>query len=256
MGRLLLDARAQEAGRYPEAENSRKLAASINEAKSDTGRQEDDVLWNERLLLALAEFADDEEAKVNESWQQLDGRYRQMLAGLRGDDEPALPPPAQIPDGGPRPAQYLGARLKAWSRLYFASKAKPMPVWLCLEAAADEIFEMRTARIGTSVGAAAVELGAIALPSRLDEKDRVKLAELLEPAGRLAELLANDQRQPSDFLAFAETWRHRLDEFSPGTSRGRLRFYDLGAFPTGALLGGQGELAASGRILAVWRPVV
>jgi hypothetical protein len=256
MSRLLLDARAQEAGRYFEAESSRKLAASINEAaKSGAARHEEDLLWNERLLLALAEFADNEEAGVNESWQQLDGRYRQMLAGLRGDDEPALPPPAPIADGGPRLTQYIGARLKAWSRLYFASNTKPMPVWLCLEAAADEIFEMRTARIGNS-GTAVVELGEIALPSRLDAENRAKLAGLTELTGRLAELLANGNNQPGDFPAFADTWQQRLDELSPGGNRGFLRFYDLGAMPAGAALGGAGEVAASGRILAVWRPGV
>ena len=252
MGRLLLDARAQEAGRYHEAESSRKLAASImagHSGQATADRRQDDLLWNERLLLTLAEFLDDEEAGVNASWQQLDGRYRQMLAGLRGDDEAALPPP-YIMDGGPRLAQYIKARLKAWSRLYFASKTPPLPVWACLEAAADEIFEMRTARIG---GAAAA-LGEIALPSRLDEEGRAKLAGLTELAGQLATLLAG-QHPAVDFPAFADAWRQRLDASCPGGNRGCLRFYDLGMLPVGAVLGGQGELAASGRLLAVWRPV-
>jgi len=256
MSRLLLDARAQETGRYPEAESSRKLAASISKAPNSAdsaAQRQDDLLWNERLLLTLAAFLDDEETGIDESWQQLDGRYRQMLAGLRGNDEPVLPPPAPVTGGSPRLTQYIGARLKAWSRLYFASQAPPMPIWVCFQAAADEIFELRTARIGTG-GGAAVELGEIALPLGLNnEGNRAARADLAELAGRLAKLLANGNNQPGDFPAFADAWRQKLDQLFPGVSRSRLRFYDLGLMPAGAALGGAGELAASGRILAVWR---
>jgi hypothetical protein len=117
---------------------------------------------------------------------------------------------------------------------------------------AGELLELRTARIGTD--GAAVLLGEIALPSRWHEKDRAKLTELTELAGQLAQLLANINHQPGDFPAFADTWRQKLDESFPSDGRGRLRFYDLGACPAGTALGGQRELASSGRILAVWRP--
>ena len=252
MSRLLLGGKSQ-AGRYGEDETSRHLAKSIMAAHggmaTDGAAQADDLLWNERLLLTLAEFLDDEEAGVNEGWQRLDDRYRRTLAELRGDDDPALPPPRQIMAAGP----HLAARLKAWSRLYFASDAPPMPLWACLEAVADELFELRTTRSGDS--AAAVLLGEIALPSRLDEKDGDRLTEFAELAAQLAELLANINDQPGDFPAFADAWRQKLDASFPGGGRGRLRFYDLGALPAGTALGGRKRLASSGRILAVWRPM-
>jgi|GEM_PF-3645049 len=251
MGRLLLGAKAQTGG-FGEDETSRRLAKSIMAAHggmaTDGAAQADDLLWNERLLLALAEFLDDEEAGVNEGWQRLDDRYRRTLAELRGDDDQALPPPRQVMDAGP----HLAARLKAWSRLYFASDAQPMPLWVCLEAVADELFELRTARNGGS--GAAVLLGEIALPLRLDEKDGAKLTGLAEPVAQLAKLLANINDQLGDFPAFTDVWRQKLDESFPGGGRGRLRFYDLGALPAGAALGGRKGLASSGRMLAVWRP--
>ena len=76
------------------------------------------------------------------------------------------------------------------------------------------------------------------------------LAELTE---RLAVLLTGDN-QANDFSAFSDAWQQKLDQLLPGGSRGCLRFYDLSPMPTGTVLGGTGELATSGRILAVWRP--
>ncbi|MDR0478015.1 MAG: hypothetical protein LBH14_08820 [Desulfobulbaceae bacterium] len=264
MSRLLLEAKGHRP--FDDDETSRRLAANIMAAHGPQSNESlarfDDLLWNERLLLTLAEFADDEEAGINDKWRQLDGRYHQVLAGLHGDDEPvspdaAMPPPAM--DDSPRLAsQYMVARLKAWSRLYFVSDAKPVAVWACLEEAAEEVFEMRTAKGGET----AVALGEIALSSCLSEnegragQDHAGLAEM---AGRLGELLAKEQPVPDDLRAFGDAWRQKLDQCFPATSQagsnhGRLRFYDLGNLPLGAVLGGQGQLAASGRFLAVWQP--
>ena len=310
MSRLLLEAKGR--GKEDEDETSRRLAAKIMTAHSghtndgatasgmaasgvtaNGGARPDDLLWDERLLLTLAEFSDDEEAGLNEKWQQLDGRYRQILAGLHGlpdqaadDDEPISPPAAVLPAAVPPSTQTMAggyprtprltARLKAWSRLYCLSDAKPIAVWACLEEVADELFEMRTAGSGLVSGQTRVELGEIVLPSCLNlpeqtdgnkgdshdlvGQDRAGLAEM---AGRLATLLGQEKPRPDDFKEFSAAWQQKLDQCFPkasqetshaGASRGRLRFYDLGDLPAGKVSGCQGELAASGRFLAVWRP--
>ena len=259
MSRLLLEAKAQR--RFDEDENSRRLAANIVTTHSAQGSggalRPDDLLWNERLLLTLAEFVDDEEAGINDKWRQLDDHYYQTLAGLRGGDDSVAPvaamqPPGQAMADEYRLTQHMTARLKAWSRLYFASDAKPIAVWACLKEAADELFEARAAGSGLAGGEAAVQLGEIVLPSRLSgDEDRAGLAEM---AGRLTELLAKEPPAPDDFRVFSDTWRQKLDQYFPATGRGRLLFYDLGKLPAGKVLGGQGQLAASGRFLAVWQP--
>lgn len=292
MSRLLLEARAPR--RFDDDETSRRLAVNImatysysaqasDGATADGAVRSDDLLWDERLLLTLAEFLDDQETGINDQWRQLDDRYCRMLAGLRGDGGSVPPsavlPPAEVmevmdddPSGRsarPPVTRHIAARLKAWSRLYGASDAKAITIWACLEEAADELFEMRAAKNGLGLplpdggqagqSGQAVELGEIALPSRLagdgggDGQNRAGLAEM---AGRLAELLARDKPNPDDFQVFSKAWRQKLDEYFPKISHGRLRFYDLGNLPAGKVLGAQGELAAAGRILAVWQPGV
>jgi len=268
MSRLLLESKVQR--RFDDDENSRRLAVSImaahNTEGNKTGAPPDVLLWDERLLLTLAEFLDDQEIGMNNKWQQLDDHYRQMLAGLHGDGDPALPPdPIMDSDWQVKPplTQHLTARLKAWSRLYFASSDKPIApiaIWACLQEVAEELFEMRAAGSGLSGGQAPLKLGEIALPSRLDGNggDGQERAGLSEMAERLAEVLDIDNPAQDDFQAFSDAWRQKLDQYFPttshaGTSHGRLDFYDLGNLPAGKVLGGQGQLAASGRFLVVWQ---
>jgi hypothetical protein len=253
MSRLLLDARSQVAGRQAEDENSRRLAAEINEVKSASdgvARRQNDLLWDERLFLSLAAFLDEEDAGINEGWRQIDGNYQRMLAGLRGDETP-LP---QVKAYDPANLR-MAARLKAWSRLYFAGQAPPMVVWACLQAAADELFELRTAKGGE----AAVKLGEITLPLLPSgNAAQTAWAELTGLSEKLAVLLEKDRPTPEDFQVFGDEWRQKLEQLA-GTfianGHGSLAFYDLAPLSAGAVLGGQGEIASSGRILAVWQPV-
>ncbi|MDR3088628.1 MAG: hypothetical protein LBU39_02285 [Desulfobulbaceae bacterium] len=257
MSRLLLEARGYS-GRLAEDENSRHLASRIGATAQPT-QTEADLLWDERLFLTLAEFCDQEEAAMDERLRQLDGSYRQLLAGLRGDDAP--PTATAPPERGPL---RIAARLKAWIRLYRAvAVVPPAPIWLCLGATADEVFEMRAAKTtclpcGGSQGQAALVLGELALPLLAADElptGRAALTDnriLADARSLLAALPANADDARQAFQNLADAWRRFVDERFGQRPRGRLCFYDMGDLPLATLFGCQGD-AKAGRIVAVWR---
>lgn len=205
--------------------------------------EEEQIIWQSRLLLKLGEFFDAEQADLNSALRMISGRQDALLAALREEEDILLEPRNPGSGAGLHTDAILQHRLKAWSRLFFQETDPVQPqqvqVFITGHAAAfdilQEVFEKRrqqSPRLFVSL-----ELPARGNPTA---EPLPPTAPMQHCAGLQAALTAlidpetscppQGQELPDPLTEGAAAWSRFIDTQYPAATHGRCRL-DLFLFP-------------------------
>lgn len=219
---------------------------------------QDELLWQARMVLKIAELLDQEEEEVAVQMAMLDDQQEDLIKMLQGDlededEESLLDELQQIRRQMSRPtASAVASRLKAWARLYLAGEPTSRPLWLTHQTeAADILLE----KYEKGTGHPAAVLGKLALPAnigwaRQEAMDRIT-AFRKNSQPLLAELAeALQSGDPATFTECASSWSAALDAAFPAAHFGRstLLFYRLDESSLARMVGGTTD---DGHLMAV-----
>jgi len=195
--------------------------------------EEDQVLWQSRLILKLGEFLAVEQADLDRSLRRITSRQDALLAALREEDDTLFAPALAGPATGLDTEAILQHRLKAWIRLAASGPLSAEPqVFITRHAAAfDRLQEVYTSHHGRAPQMLArLELPAHRSPAAETEETAepcpglqaalTTLATLVDPAGRSLPLGAGARDALTEGLA---AWSHHLDKGYPAATYGRCR---------------------------------
>lgn len=221
--------------------------------------QQDDQLWQARLVLKIAEILDQEEEEVSVQMAILDDQEQELFKELQGemddDEESLLDELRQIKEKLSRPtAATVKNRLNAWSRLYPAGPEPKSSLWLThLEEAADILLE----KYENAAKKPARVISSLELPANISWSRQEALALISNFRQRFADLrneIAEALSTPAADTpeSLGQRWSQALDSSFPKEQYGRttLVIYHLESISCGELLGKKG---CSGQLLAVVR---
>ncbi len=214
-------------------ESVRQLISAMvgGQAQDRTAREQEEALWQARLLLQLAENLYFEELEVTENLARVAAKQQEMLHLLRGDDDsdegedelplPALPPPA------PRVPIRDSLRCRAWSRLFLADASPRRPAVLATANpdAADLFGEAYAALAGRTPVIlchlplpALAGLGAAEYLLHREAFRRAATTPLAAIASAMAEALKQGEPGSWDSAAVAAQWEAALADHFPERS--------------------------------------
>ncbi len=204
--------------------------------------EEEQVVWQSRLLLKLGEFFDTEQADLDSALRMIASRQDALLAALREEEDILLEPRSPRPAAGFHTDGILQHRLKAWSRLYFhETDLAPPPVQVFITghtAAFDilqEVFEkhrQQSPRLLVSLelparGNSAGELVPPSVPMHHCTGLQTAMAALTDSE---APCLPQGQALSDSFTESAAVWSQFVDTHYPAATHARCRL-DLFLFP-------------------------
>jgi len=204
--------------------------------------EEEQVVWQSRLILKLGEFFDAEQADLDSALRMIASRQDALLAALREEEDILLEPRSPRPAAGFHTDGILQHRLKAWSRLYF-HEADPVPpavqVFITSHTAAFDILQevlekhrQQSPRLLVSLelptrGKPDGELVPPTTPMHHCASLQAALTALADPE---AFLLPQGQELRDLFTEAAATWSRFIDTHYPAANHSRCRL-DLFLFP-------------------------
>jgi len=220
--------------------------------------KQDELLWQARLVLKIAEILDQEEEEVAVRLALLDDQQESLFKDLQGewdeDEESLMDEIRQMRQIMSRPAAAaVKNRLNAWSRLYAVAEEPNLPLWLTdLDEAADILLE----KYENTVKSPPPVIGKLELPANIGWSATDAIAHISRYRQATAQLreeitAAIHQGQTEQLALLAPRWARELDDLYPGDQFGRttLTIYRLAATTCSSLLGK--TTAHSGSMLAV-----
>lgn len=223
--------------RHEEESKNSILAQLLQTGRIDPGReQEEQLIWQSRLILKLGEFLAVEQADLDSALRRITSRQDALLAALREEDDSLFAPVLTGPVAGLNTDAILQHRLKAWTRLAVRGPAMAEPQVLITRHAAafDTLQEVYTTRHGQPPQ----RLARLELPGQRPPGAEVAgaaercsslqaaLAALADPAGRTLPLGAETKTALTEGLA---AWSQHLNKRYPAATYGRCRL-DLSLF--------------------------
>jgi len=229
-------------GRKKTESKNEILATLLQSGNIDSNKEEEDqLLWQSRLMLKLGEFFDAEQADLNEALHNITSRQDDLLAELREETDNPFSLPTRLYDSDYKTEGILQHRLKAWTRLYFRGPAPTQAQVLitCHEAVMDTLVEVFEKNHRQS----AIRFASLNLPARRDPSTANSLASdpLIDKCpslqAALTALTAVDGITPLKaeevtklFIGCAAEWLQCLDARYPAGQYGRCTL-DLFLFP-------------------------
>lgn len=219
--------------------------------------QVDDILWQARLVLKIAEILDIEEEEVAMQLALLDDKQENLFQELRGElaveEESLIEELEQLQQMMNRPsAGSAKNRLSAWTKLHLQGSEPASQFWLThLSEAADIVLEYYENRCKKQPPV----LCTFSLPanlgwSRTEANERISLfvEEAQEIRQQMVEALQATSK--SELADLTKNWEAMIDERFPASTYGRssLVMYNLTDAPVATLLGGSDN---SGALLGV-----
>lgn len=196
--------------------------------------QEEQLIWQSRLILKLGEFLTVEQADLDASLRRISSRQDALLAALREEDDTLFAPALAGPATGLGSDAILQHRLKAWTRLAGRGPLPAEPqVFITRHAAAfDRLQEVYTSHHGQPpLLLIRLELPAHRPPETEAEGAaggtietcpglQAALAALAAPAGRSLPLGAGPRAALTEGLA---AWSQHVNKRYPAATYGRCR---------------------------------
>ncbi len=187
-----------------EAEKQDAIIRAVR--RQTAGRAEADALWQARVVLKLAEFAEQQEEEIRQSLRRLALCEQELFSRLR-DPEGPFCGHADAASSSPSDSRRLRLRLKAWRQL-----AQPLSDAVFITADRDA-FDSVMEDNGT-VAQVILELPLPAVPAACDFA--AKRQRFRQDA---AALISGLLQHPADFPA--EEWHRLLEEQYPAAEHGR-----------------------------------
>ena len=170
-------------------------------APSASEKEPLDLLWQERLLLLLADQADREEEELTAAFNRINKQHQELFNRLNEEantgealaELPAQLPPADPPGRSP----WQPKRIKAWSRLLKRTALPRQDLWYITrqESLAAQIIE----QYQSCTGREAIHLPALLVPGHDEEAENISIpANQLEGFPGLAESFARVQTIAAD----------------------------------------------------------
>ncbi|SHO52210.1 thioredoxin domain-containing protein [Desulfopila aestuarii] len=222
--------------------------------------EQDDQLWQARLVLKIAEILDQEEEEVAVQMAMLEDQEQDLFKELQGElddeeDESLLDELRQVQDRIARPtATTVKNRLNGWSKLYRAAVEPECRLWLThLEEAADILLEKyENATKLPAKGIAELELPANIGWSREDAVE--SMLNFRKTSAELRTEISAALSKPNEDILhdLCHRWSQAVDAAFPSEQYGRttLVIYQLPSTGCSSLLGKTND---SGQLLGVVR---
>jgi len=205
--------------------------------------EEEQIVWQSRLLLKLGEFFDAEQADLDSALRMISSRQDALLAALREEEDILLEPRSPQSAAGFHTDGMLQHRLRAWSRLYFHktdSVPPPVQIFITGHAAAfdilQEVFEKRRQQsprllVSLELPARGNPAAGEPLPPTTEMHQRTDLqAALAAMTDPEASCLPPGPGLPDPLTEGAAAWSRFVDTQYPAAIYGRCRL-DLFLFP-------------------------
>ncbi len=217
----------------------------------------DNELWQARLVLAIAEILEKDEAELRENLDMLDSREMEMFRSLHGDDRDEEDPFAELEEIRSRietrRPQAEKNRFSAWLRIIRYFQPPDGLFWL---ASSQDSGDQIISRFEEKTGSIAIPVLSLPIPARIDMSTVYLLKEIrtfheaseqlrLEIGNELENLArAHDYDPRSTELLlpgnadWPAAWEALLEERFPASNHGRseVTIYILPATPIADLL--------------------
>lgn len=199
-------------GREGESQSS-IISAVRRQAAGGTEAGQADGLWQARLVLKLAETAEQQEEEVRRSLRRITRREQELFRRLRDMDGPFCPSAEAASSSPADDSRRMRLRLKAWQTL-LAFSTEPPPTTIFVTADSDTFDSLMDGNGGEAQPLLILPLPAVPAACNVAEK-RERFHQ--EAAALISGLL----QHPPDFPA--EEWNRLLAAHYPATEHGSCR---------------------------------
>ncbi len=251
----------RSSGQTGDEKRTRIVSSLLNGGARHAGHRifEQNKLWKQRLLLALAETADREADELQVHLEQIDDQHRTLFHHLRGASEPAEDDPFSlleaIRDHSPQTTiEKTEKRFCAWLELMKQQPLPPHQLWL---APSRDNGELILERYRVHADETAVPLITFSLPARINisyphlvnqisafhqaasAPSTQIVTGLCSLASATDDAPGRQQMLPPQTIDQTEKWQLILEEYFPETYHGRsaLTIHLLPHRPIPELLG-------------------
>jgi hypothetical protein len=200
-------------GREEESQNGIISAVRRQAAGGRTGTTQADALWQARLVLKLAEIAEQQEEEVRQSLRRITLREQELFSRLRDADSPFCPHTEAASSSPADDSRRMRLRLKAW-RTLLACSTEPPPATVFITADRETFDSLMEEGGGDAQSLLTLPLPAVPAACNVAEKREMFHRDA-------ATLLSGLLRHPADFPA--EEWNRLLDAHYPAAEHGRCR---------------------------------